>query len=433
MRRFCTLVVASFLVAGVASRAHATPCPNLMLVVDKTGSMDQDPNGGNTHPTKWELARNAVIKIVNMFGDQVPFGIEVFSSDGFDNATCYADTMISIEPAHDTAAQIVALVNATSPEGGTNTGDAIKRAAVDPALMDMTRQNFIVLITDGDPNCNDGEPQYSVDQVTAAAKNGIHTFVVGFDGSGGVMPANLNNMAKAGLEPIMGCTGGQNSPCYYSASNAQKFDDAINSIINQVVGGEFGTMMCDDSCESNGCPMGQICTMDELNPKPHCVPDPCAGAMCDVTTQFCRDGNCVSACLSPCKASEKCIDGQCLPDPCKGVTCDTGNGEVCNPLTGQCVMNPCVNRTCATPTVCDIGTGNCVNNQCSQITCPAGTMCVDGGNCVAPGTAPNDPMAGKHASGCQLGRSGDVAGTVALSLILFGFFAIGRTARLRRR
>ena len=31
------------------------------------------------------------------------------------------------------------------------------------------------------------------------------------------------------------------------------------------VGGEFGNVMCDDSCYSNGCPQGQVCVRSELD------------------------------------------------------------------------------------------------------------------------------------------------------------------------
>ncbi len=424
MRR-CQAALVATLVAS-ASSALATPCPNIMFVLDRSGSMDEDPSGNTgVHPTKWELLQQAVVKIVTMYGAQVPFGMEMFTSSAFDDQGCFADTMIDVEPAHDTSAQIIAMVKAAMPDSITNTGDAIKRARLDPAMMDPARGQYIVLITDGDPNCNTGEPQYTFDEITQAAMQNpsIHTFVIGFDGSGGVQPDNLNTMAKNGLEPVAGCNGA-NIPCYYSASNAQKFNDAIDMIINHVVGGEFGNMMCDDSCFANGCPQGQICVTNELNPAPHCEPDPCAGAMCN-QGDFCRMGQCVHACLTPCKANEKCVDGNCELDLCYNVQCS--DPEVCNPLTGQCGENPCIGKNCKAPTTCDLGTGNCVDDQCRIITCPAGTMCIAGGNCVAAGTADggSGPV-GRHASGCAVGRSGDVAGLVAVLLALVGFFVVSR-------
>src|SRR5207244_4164333 len=185
---------------------------------DRSGSMDEDPSGiTGKHPTKWELLQAAVVKTVTLYGDQVPFGMEMFTSNAFDDNGCYADTHIDVEPAHDPAATIVQMVKADKPDSITNTGDAVKRARVDPAMMDAGRPQYVVLITDGDPNCNSNEPQFTVDQISAAATQNpsIHTFVVGFDGSGGVNPANLNNMAKAGQEPVAGCNAGT-IPCYYS-------------------------------------------------------------------------------------------------------------------------------------------------------------------------------------------------------------------------
>src|SRR5262245_17088496 len=328
------LAFAALFIALAMGRAGATPCPNIMFVLDRSGSMDEDPNGKlGVHPTKWELLQAAVVKTVTQFGTQVPFGMEMYTSLAFTDAGCFMDTKIDVEPAHDTSGSIIAMVKAAMPADITNTGDAIRRAAIDPVMMDATRGQYIVLITDGDPNCNSGEPKYTIDQISmAAAQNpSIHTFVVGFDGSGGVQPANLNDMANAGKEPIAGCNG-NTVPCYYSASNAQKFNDAIDMIINHVVGGEFGNVMCDDSCFANGCPAGEVCVTDELNPQPHCQPDPCAGAMCGAN-EFCREGACVRACLTPCRANEKCVDGLCVIDLCYNVKCT--DPDVCSPLTGQ--------------------------------------------------------------------------------------------------
>src|SRR5205814_223942 len=147
---------------------------------------------------------------------------------------------------------------------------------------------------------------FTVKQIINAANIGIHTFVIGFDGSDGVNPANLNRMAIGGEEKRPGCDGKAN-PCYYSATNAQAVADALDRIVHIVTGGEFGMDTCDDSCFASGCDPGFICVTDELMPKPHCVPDPCNGAVC-APGSFCRDGGCVEACLRPCAAGERCAD-----------------------------------------------------------------------------------------------------------------------------
>src|SRR5262249_12429504 len=151
----------------------------------------------------------------------------------------------------------------------------------------------------GDPNCNVNDvsqPNFTVMQIAAAAAQSpsIHTFVIGFDASGGVNSIFLSRMAVAGKEPLKGCAGNKAYPRYYSATNQQPSTDAIKTILPAVTGGgEFANPSCDDSCFANGCPQGQVCTTDEQNTQPHCVNDPCGGMQCPSGT-FCRMGGCVS-------------------------------------------------------------------------------------------------------------------------------------------
>ena len=189
--RSCLVVLAFTWPAAPSLEARAAKCPNVMLVLDRSGSM-ADPPDANGKDTKWGLLQKAVHKVIGQYGDRVPFGLEMytFSALGFpDDITCYAQTRIDVEPAHGTAGAILKLIDNSMPDGGTNTGEAIKRANADAALRDSTRSNFIILITDGDPNCNSGDSciscaaGFTIKQIQAAAANNIHTFVVGFDGT----------------------------------------------------------------------------------------------------------------------------------------------------------------------------------------------------------------------------------------------------------
>jgi hypothetical protein len=188
------------------------------------------------------------------------------------------------------------------------------------------------------------------------------------------------------------------TPCYYSASNAQAFQDAIAKIIDQVVGGEFGNVMCDDSCYGTGCPAGQVCARSELNPVAQCVPDPCMGARCSAG-QFCRLGMCVNACTNGCNQGSKCQNGQCVKDPCAGIMCTTG--MACNPSTGACGDDLCAGVTCAMKAACDPATGKCIDDQCYiEGPCPMGTACVHPtGECSAPTTGGHG-----RGGGCTVGE-----------------------------
>src|SRR4051812_10824992 len=73
------LFVASVATPGVAS---AKRCPNIMLVIDKSGSMLQDAMGGNGMPSKWTLVQRAVHTTMNNYAFRVGFGLTTFASFG---------------------------------------------------------------------------------------------------------------------------------------------------------------------------------------------------------------------------------------------------------------------------------------------------------------------------------------------------------------
>ena len=409
--------VMSLLLAS-ASPAFAGACPNIMFVVDQSGSMDEDPTGKLFgHPTKWELAIDAVSQVVSTYGAKVPMGLELFTSSGATDKACFADTMISVEPDHNTSKKIIDTLTAAMPASGTNTGEAVKRAAIDRVLHDSRRANYLVLVTDGDPNCNSGDggktPDYTVGQIKAAAAQdpSIRTFVIGFDGTQAVNPTSLNLMAQAGKEPIAGCDPMHGKPCYYSASSAPQFKAAVDAVINSALGGEFDSAGCDDSCHAIGCAnKGDVCIISESSPDWHCVPDPCEGIAggCG-EKQFCRSGQCIDACAYRCDAGEQCVDGNCVGDPCTGVSCSSTN--VCDPFTGRCVADKCVGKQCAVPMVCDSYSGQCLEDACYSISCPTGTMCVKGGNCQGVDSAPPvQPMTASvsREHGCSMGQRGGV-------------------------
>src|SRR4051812_38538989 len=166
----------------LASNAHAGLCPKVMIVLDISASMDSTPSGTLTGPTKLDIAKKAITRLLSRYGTRMPFGLLTFSN-GLDS--CYDGIDIVVEPVDGTATEIASRVNALTTNGSTNTGEAIKTGANDPAMADDGSgrpPSYILLITDGEPNCPDpstaSEPDYTVSQVAAAATAGVKTFVI---------------------------------------------------------------------------------------------------------------------------------------------------------------------------------------------------------------------------------------------------------------
>src|SRR5262249_34777555 len=99
---------------------------------------------------------------------------------------------------------------------------------------------YIVLATDGQPNCKVGasnmldSDEIAAEQaVTTVAGMGIHTFVIGI-ATDSTASGVLDQMAQNGLEPRSG------GPPYYSPANNQaEFLAAMNTISGQVVSCTF--------------------------------------------------------------------------------------------------------------------------------------------------------------------------------------------------
>ncbi|MSP63720.1 MAG: VWA domain-containing protein [Myxococcales bacterium] len=410
-----------------ARLASAAACPNVMLVLDRSGSMLKAPDGSMNGTSKWELLRAAVDQVLAKHGGRLPFGLTMYASTGAigDHPQCAKDVAIEVEPAHGTAKKILDLVAQTKPTGGTNTGDAIYKVELDPVMQDKGRGQYILLITDGNPNCNNGEPEWSYRFIEDASQRlpPIRTFVVGFDGAQEVKPAILNKMAMLGKAPQAGCNGAD-KPCYYSATNAQELAVALEKILLVITGsGEFGDLLCDDSCFTTGCPAGQVCTTDEFNLEPRCVPNPCPGGTKCASGEYCRYGKCVRPCAQPCGAGKRCEDGNCVADGCSGKMCPAG--QLCHPASGSCVADPCAGKSCFAAQVCDVAKGMCQDDPCRIVVCPKGSLCRAGGNCEA--TSPGSTDGGMSgSSGCTAGgpRDDRRGGALPEALSLLGLLVL---------
>jgi hypothetical protein len=119
--------------------------PNLYFVLDRSASMATD--------SKWTNVRTAVANLIFDLGTSAQFGAAVFPApQGMDCAT--GVEVMSLRRG-DLLGQVqTAFLNATNfpPNGGTPTSATLQ--ALVPRLGNLPLKTFVILATDGGPNCN---------------------------------------------------------------------------------------------------------------------------------------------------------------------------------------------------------------------------------------------------------------------------------------
>ena len=226
--------------------------PAVMLVVDRSGSMNFDfagntgPPFGNplTGPRRWAVLRSSLENTLNQFDERVAFGMVQFPGDD----SCGVSASIDLLPAAGNATQVMSRLNRT-PMGGTPTAQAVLTAATQ---LTSVRGQALVLITDGDPNCNEdldpdtcdctsplvGFPPSCVEASSCRdgdrtvdgirrmrVERGIVTYVVGVGSNSSSVTSTLNNMAIAGGVPRMG-----GSSSFYSGVTQEELAEALTAI-----------------------------------------------------------------------------------------------------------------------------------------------------------------------------------------------------------
>ncbi|MFT3835943.1 MAG: adventurous gliding motility lipoprotein CglB [Myxococcaceae bacterium] len=263
-----------------AGGGTTTPMPNVMFVIDKSGSMlepmnPNDPNcpsgcgAGAACPaacvTRWGAVSNGLGNFLgsSFTGQTARWGAEFFPAD----TVCTAASLTTITDGgvdlptdpNDTpsllqtqANAVIAAITKVVPGGGTPTAASLNVLATYPQLGDPNRHEWVVLLTDGVPNCNPNNPNTCNDpnacqctvlsgQCTSAngycqlgcvdvdgtamseialQQHGIKTIVVGVgtDVLSGNGPTTMQTMGQAGGY-VRTCPFGTNTECLPGTCN----------------------------------------------------------------------------------------------------------------------------------------------------------------------------------------------------------------------
>jgi len=241
---------------GVTSVEASFSAANVLLVIDKSSSMDDQPEGFELK--KWDALKASLEAALQHASDEMSFGLLLypFGADAKIPLDCFdgccevpegpAAVQVGITSGESGATEVMQALAKTSPGGGTPTADALAAALAyftTGAGRSLKGDRYVLLATDGGPNCGsvdstcgvdrctpnldglcpsgnccDGEGAYCLDdlavvkQLEALAAASIPTFVVGIPGTE-KYARYLESFAVAG-----GVTNPNAPPSYYAVS-----------------------------------------------------------------------------------------------------------------------------------------------------------------------------------------------------------------------
>jgi hypothetical protein len=251
--------------------------PHMLIVMDKSGSMTDQPKGFSVDI--WDGVKAALETSLDAVKGRVSFGLELFpfpkdpshtiSVDCKDDCCempTSPDINVPIEDGTTAVPKILAALDATSPGGGTPTSVALHRAYeyfTTGAGAALSGEKFVMLATDGGPNCNTAlscdpsncttnleghctgvtncctnygqacvDDAATIAEIDALHKAGIGTFVVGIPGSE-TYSRYLDRFAVAG-----GQTNAKGPPSYYrvdAAAGVAGLTSVFTDITTQLV------------------------------------------------------------------------------------------------------------------------------------------------------------------------------------------------------
>jgi hypothetical protein len=212
-----------------------------MILLDRSGSMDGDAGGD----TRWNVAKKAIAQVTTSFDAKIRFGLATYSS--CTSGGCSAGSIV-VPIADANATNINGFLATTVDQGSSNgqgqtsgglvqylcdsgdpetsTGKSLAALVGEPTLQDTTRNNLIILLTDGGES---SECVGSCNGPCAAAQllaqnPSVKTYVIGL----GVGASAIDQIAQAG-----GTT--QSIP----SNNQTELDNAFNQVAASVASCEY--------------------------------------------------------------------------------------------------------------------------------------------------------------------------------------------------
>ena len=199
----------------------------MVLVLDRSNSMRESTPTGS----KWADLIGSIDNVLAR-RSEVAWGLSLFPAS---DARACLTAPVSITPATGTAPAITSLIHGATPTGsGTPTREALSQAGREILGSSRPTRKYLMLATDGDPNClpgaidaNSSDVAGTTATIRSLAEQGVTTFVLGV-AVRSTSAAALTTMAQAGGHARQGMTP------YYTASDATELEGALDEVARQV-------------------------------------------------------------------------------------------------------------------------------------------------------------------------------------------------------
>jgi hypothetical protein len=259
---------------GETFLTEVTEPKNLYFVLDRSGSMET--RMADSSLTRYQTARAVLASLLRTIGHRVSYGAAAFpttanATDCSPGGQIFPATRGGLPPCEGgddiVLENFIERLGTLAPVGGTPTAATLRELL--PTLRDLDGETYVVLVTDGAPNCNvdavceasectlniegqnlgaracdssfnccdsrviDGAGAYCVDgdateqAVRDLADSGIPTYVVGMPGAG-AYAALLDRLA------VVGGTAREGDVGYYAADDTEELREALYAIGTEV-------------------------------------------------------------------------------------------------------------------------------------------------------------------------------------------------------
>lgn len=190
----------------------AAPAPKLLLVLDASGSMnEQDPSGG----TKMQAAKQALTSVVQSLPGGVDVGLRVYGATergGTPTPAACADTQLVHAPGPLDKAALTSAIAGFEAKGETPIAHSLGEALKD---LGSTGKRSLILVSDGEESCVP-DPCPVIETLLASGVD-VRIDTVGF---------GVNPLARKQLQCIARAGGGQ----YYDARDARHLAASLSKL-----------------------------------------------------------------------------------------------------------------------------------------------------------------------------------------------------------